>query len=178
VPPWHLHFKLSQGLGLVKEGLEGRTFHELPDMGGFPSKRHFYNFHLSVSTFDASTTQKAVLRVYEDLNCGAANLNKQQVHTPGAPGLLSMEPASPEFGSSAQCYAALKCEALHCGRPDSDVWQVAYGLHLKSASLKSCLIACRHQSPETQRSPQKPIAETQKMCGCARLAVRLTHEAL
>ncbi len=54
-------------------------FDDLPEKGPFPSKRDFYNFHLSVSTFDASTTQKAVLRVYEDLNCGAAYLNKQQV---------------------------------------------------------------------------------------------------
>ena len=32
-----------------------------------------------MTTFFQSTSQEAVLRVYEDLNCGAESLNKQQV---------------------------------------------------------------------------------------------------
>ncbi|GAB4819579.1 hypothetical protein N2152v2_006625 [Parachlorella kessleri] len=68
-----------QGLNLLKE-LNGKTYHDLSDRAdAFPSKRHFDEYSLTVTTFFQTTSQEAVLRVYEDLNCGAESLNKQQI---------------------------------------------------------------------------------------------------
>lgn len=41
-------------------------------------KDTFNDFRLPVTVFKSTTSEAAVLRVYEDLNCGADNLNKQQ----------------------------------------------------------------------------------------------------
>ncbi|PSC74508.1 hypothetical protein C2E20_2159 [Micractinium conductrix] len=70
-------FKL-QGLRLL-EVLNGMTYAKLPARGPFPSRRHFDDFSLPVTTFDEGTSEEAVLRVYEDLNCGSENLTRQQV---------------------------------------------------------------------------------------------------
>ena len=55
------------------------TYAKLPARGPFPSRRHFDDFSLPVTTFDEGTSEEAVLRVYEDLNCGSENLTRQQV---------------------------------------------------------------------------------------------------
>lgn len=70
----------SQGLELLGAELNGKTYLDLPQRGPFPSRRHFDEYDLSVTTFGAKTSLQAVLRVYKNLNCGAQNLTKQQVH--------------------------------------------------------------------------------------------------
>lgn len=59
--------------------LNGTTYADLPPAGPFPSQLNFDRQVLSCTKFLRGTTEEAVLRVYEDLNCGAECLNKQQV---------------------------------------------------------------------------------------------------
>ena len=63
-----------QNLKLLDE-LNGLTYTDLPHN----FKKSFDHYSLTTTTFKLATSMEAVLRVYEDLNCGAEALNKQQV---------------------------------------------------------------------------------------------------
>lgn len=67
----------QQGLNLLAD-LNGKTYADLSATGRI-SRYSFDSRAISFTKFTKSTSEAAVLRVYEDLNCGAENLNKQQV---------------------------------------------------------------------------------------------------
>lgn len=85
------HFLALQDLTKLTE-LNGKSYCDLPEDRLSPTSPSRYDFDsrmLPCTKLLPSTTEEAVLRVYEDLNAGAEQLNKQQV---GGRGRRSLPP--------------------------------------------------------------------------------------